>query len=258
MLGMPLVPRADFPELLPPAVLLTDHVAGSPELTPFVSEVVNSGGTVFLTASLLAEHDDDEELKTLAGFGGDGWAQRNHWFSSHFMVGDRAVEASAPVEFRFDLRPGTANVLASVSGVAHHRAERIPVVTRQAHVSGGAVVALNVFGASPADYRMDENLNVPIVLQMQNYPEPVVNVIQEQVALATGQAFLAPARVGYYPYVSGDFVLENFTDGKVFAVPVGEQLPLDAQELLGVATIEEKDGQRGVLLPPRSVALIGR
>ncbi|HPU84574.1 MAG TPA: hypothetical protein PLE60_04450 [Candidatus Latescibacteria bacterium] len=258
MLGMPLVPRADFPELLPPAVLLTDHVAGSPELTPFVSEVVNSGGTVFLTASLLAEHDDDEELKTLAGFGGDGWAQRNHWFSSHFMVGDRAVEASAPVEFRFDLRPGTANVLASVSGVAHHRAERIPVVTRQAHVSGGAVVVLNVFGASPADYRMDENLNVPIVLQMQNYPEPVVNVIQEQVALATGQAFLAPARVGYYPYVSGDFVLENFTDGKVFAVPVGEQLPLDAQELLGVATIEEKDGQRGVLLPPRSVALIGR
>jgi len=117
---------------------------------------------------------------------------------------------------------------------------------------------LNVFGASPADYRMDENLNVPIVLQMQNYPEPVVNVIQEQVALATGQAFLAPARVGYYPYISGDVVLENFTNEKVLAVPVGEQIPLDARELLGVAAIEEKDGQRGVLLPPRSVALIGR
>jgi len=270
MLGLPLVPVAAWPKVAPKAMLLTDHVAGDPNTTKTVAKVVKSGGTVFLTASLLAQHDDDERLKKLAGYQKDGWVQPNDWRSDRFLVGDDEVRSSTPVEFRFDLRPATATVLAAVSGVAHHRAERIPVVTRQQHPSGGAVVVLNMFGARETDFRMDENLNVPIILQMLHYPEQVVNAIQQQVAMATGRAFLTPARVGYYPFSGGDFVVENFTDETVFAQPVRRALAPDEKELLGIAEIVQKgqpfgveDGTgtasvRGIRVPPRSVALVGR
>lgn len=269
MLGLPLVPVATWPKKAPKSMLLTDHVADDPATTRNIAAVVRGGGTVFLTASLLAHRDDDEQLKELAGYEQDGWAQANHWSSSHFFVGDEQIEASGPVELRFDLRPTTATALASVSGVAHHRAERVPLVTRKEHRSGGAVVVLNVFGVRETDFRMDENLNVPIVLEMQRYPEPVVNVIQREVAKATGRAFLAPVRVGYYPFSKGDFVLENFTDETVLARPVGRVLAADEKEHLGIAEIVEPGeslGRRhradtaevkGIRLPPRSVALVG-
>jgi len=258
MLGIPLVPVAAWPAKAPRALLLTDHVADDPQVTKRIAEVVRAGGTVFMTASLLAQRDDEEELKKLVGYQDDGWAQPNNWASTRYAVGEKRITGEAPVALRFDLRPNTAKVLAAVGGVAHHRTEWIPLVTRQEHASGGAVVVLNVFGACKRDYRMDENLNVPIVLQMQNYPTEVVNVIQEQIAKATGQAFLTPARVGYYPFSGGDFVLENFTDETVFARAIGKELPADAKELLGIADIVEQDGVRGIELPPRALALIGK
>ena len=258
MLGVPLVPVAQWPAEAPGALLVTDHVASDPLLTQMVSDVVEAGGTVFMTASVLAQRDDDEELKTLAGLAGDGWVQPNHWYTDRFTVGDDMVFAEQPVEFRFDVRVSTAAVLAEVSGVAHHRDERIPVVTRQEHPSGGAVVVLNINGASDRDYRMDENLNVPAVLQMQLFPAEVVNVIQRQVARAVGGAFLTPAKVGYYPFDDGTVVLQNFTDSKVFAVPMGDVLPESATEQLGMGRIGKVNGVRGVMLPERTAALITR
>ncbi len=253
MLGIPLVPVAEWPADPPEALLLTDHVADDPELAAKVRDVVDAGGNVFLTAGLVAARDADEELKKLAGFEADGWAQPIKWSSDRFQVGDKEVQAAQPVAFRFDLRPTSAEVLATVSGVAHKRSERIPVVTRLAHSSGGAVVVLNVFGVAVSDYTMEENLNVPIVMQMQYYPEAVANVIQEQVANATGRAFLAPAKVGYYPFSNGDVVLENFTDSAVTAHVAGEGLAPEASEILGMAGLKDGD----VRLPSRSAALIG-
>jgi len=267
MLGFPLVPRADWPKTPPKALLVTDHVAADPNLAAQVAKVVNAGGTVFMTAAVLAQNDDNAALKGLAGFQDDGWSQPNSWESARFCVGGNDIVAAAPIPFRFDLRPSTAKVLAAVGGVAHHRTEWVPVVTRQEHSSGGAVVVLNVFGAAPRDFRMDENLNVPLPLRMQEYPAEVVNVMQEEIARATGRGFRTPARVGYYPFSGGDCALENFTDRTVFAVPIGDALPAGAKELLGMSRITDRAdvesaehggpaGVRGVRLPPHTVALI--
>ncbi len=259
MVGIPLVPVAEWPTAPPPTLLLTDHVADDADLASKVSQTVDAGGTVFLTASLLAQHDTDARLKELAGYGPDGWSQPIRWESRHFFVGDEPAAAGRPVGFRFDLWPTTAEVLASFSCAAHRRSTRVPVVTRQQHPSGGAVVVLNVFGVSELDYRLDENLNVPIVLQMQHYPEPVVNVIQGLVASATGQAFLAPPKVAYYPFSGGDAALQNFTDKPVVVSAAGEPIPAEAEELLGFARIADDgdgDGGRRVRIPARSIALI--
>jgi len=256
MIGVPLVPKVEWPATPPKALLVTDHVATDPALTDKVAEVVEAGGTAFITASALAQNDDDARLKELAGLASPGWSQSNHWFSDAFRVGGTDVMSSEPVEFRFDLRVTDAEVLAEAAGVAHHRDERIPVVTRHEHPSAGAVVVLNIQGVCDRDYHMDENLNVPAILQMQLLPAAVVNVIQEQVAAAIGGAFRSPARVSYHPFENGIAAVQNFTNDHVFAVPIGDALPEGAEELLGMATITTKDGVRGVRIPERSIALI--
>jgi len=258
MIGFPLVPRVNWPAETPTALLLTDHVAGDPSLAAQVAKVVNAGGTVFMTASALTRRDDDDELRALAGYAGDGWAQTSLWTTEEFSAAGQVVRSAEPVMLRFDLHPTTAEVLAHVGGPVHNRTEWVPLVTRQMHPSGGSVVVLNVCGAAPRDYRMDETLNVPLVLQMQLYPEAIVNVIQREIGRATGQGFLAPPKVACYPFSGGDVAIQNFTDHEVVAVPAGRPLPPDAKELLGLASFVERDGTRGVRLPPRTIALVGR
>jgi len=119
----------------------------------------------------------------------------------------------------------------------------------------GAVVVLNVNGVSRSDYRMDENLNVPAVLELQNLPEPILNVIQREVARAVGRGFAAPSRVAHYPFDNGVLVVENFRDEHVELEIVGEQLPANAEDEFGTAQITERDGRRFIRLQERSVAM---
>jgi hypothetical protein len=256
MIGMPLVPMAEWPEETPKSALFTDHSAGDPELTKRVRQVVEAGGTVFLTASVLALNDDNEELKELAGYQKDGWSQGNSWMGTHYRIGDETIDVADGIQFRFDLRPDTATVLAEVGGIAHARTELTPVVTRQDHPSGGAVVVLNVYGACERDYRMDENLNVPQILPAMGLPTEVVNIIQREVAKAIGGAILGPAKVAYYPFENGDVVIENFNDDAVLLVPEGTPLPKNGTDEFGVTDFVEMRGQSMIRIQGRSVALI--
>ena len=255
MIGMPLVPRADWPEETPGALLVTDHVATDPGLTDHVGAVVDAGGTVFITASALAQNDDNEELKRLAGFDGDGWAQLITWAAREFRIGDEAVSVADAVPFRFDLRAGSATVLAEAGGIAHARAEWTAVVTRQEHPSGGAVVVLNVNGVSASDYRMDENLNVPAVLELQNLPTAILNVVQREVAKSLGGGFAGPSRVAHYPFANDVLVVENFRDEQVDLEVLGDALPVGASDEFDSAHVGERKGRRVVTLQERSVAM---
>lgn len=254
MIGMPLVPVAEWPERTPKAVLLTDHSAHDSALTEKVRAVVNGGGTVFLTAALLALRDDDEELKQLAGYEKDGWSQLSSWPATRYRIGSEIIEVDEAVPYRFDLRAESAEVLAEVGGVAHHRTEWSSVVTRKEHEGGGAVIVLNINGASDADFRMDENLNVPIPLQALSLPVEVVNVIQREVGKATGQGVIAPPKVAYYPFESGDVVVQNFRDESVVLKAEGTEISEHTRLEFGAAKWSEKDG--GIVLQPRSVVLI--
>ena len=257
MIGFPLVPVAEWPEEPPKALLLTSHVASAPGLTGYVRKVVDASGTVFVTAGLLAAMDEDEEFRRLAGYGRDGWSQRRNWRSGNYTVGGRQF-VSTEVDWRFDLRPETATALASVSGMTH-RGPRydVPIVTRQDHKAGGAVVVVNIHGIAAEDYSMAESINVPVPLPGQNYPTPVLNVIQQEISRATGRAFLAPARVGYFPFSGGTVVLENFRDETACAKLGGAPLPAGVKDLLGNAEVLEGEGSVTVRLPARSVAMLG-
>ena len=255
MIGLPLVPVASWPETPPEAMLLTSHVADCPETTAETKRVVDAGGTVFITAGLLAAKDDDEEFKALAGFQRDGWSQRRNWTSGVFTV-DGLTFTAGEVDWRYDLVPETAETLASVSGMTH-RGPRydVPVVTRQMHSSGGSVIVLNIHGICEEDYSMAESINIPMPLPGQNYPAPVLNVIQREIARATGRAFEAPARVAYYPFCDSTVVLENFRNEPACAILAGDALPDDVVDLLGNAGITRGE-KTCIYLPARSVALL--
>ncbi|MDP6124139.1 MAG: hypothetical protein QGH20_00100 [Candidatus Latescibacteria bacterium] len=257
MIGFPLVPTAEWPQEHPSALLVTSHLADDPNLTTYVSEVVSKGGTVFVTAALLELKDTDEEFKTLAGYGEDGWAQSTPWTATTWTVGDQQIGSDTPASMRFDLRPSTAEVLAHGGATAHWRTEWIPVVTWKEHESGGAVVVLNVCGADSGDFPMHETLNVPIVLSMQLYPTRVINVMQQQIAQALGCGFLTPAKVAVYPFSGGDVVIQNFTDTTVTVTPIGEPFAADAKEHLGFADLVAGEGSPSLSLPPRTAALVG-
>jgi hypothetical protein len=256
--GMPLVPTATWPKETPKAALFTDHLAKDPELTGRVRAIVEAGGTAFITASVLEQNDDNEELKKLAGIHKDGWVQMSSWQGTRYRVGDKVIESTTPVPFRFDMRVETATPLAEVGGVAHHRTEWTPVVTRQSHPSGGAVVVLNVAGASmDRDFRMDENLNVPIPLPVQFLPAEVLATMQREIATAVGRSIVAPARVSFYPFANGDIFVENFRNHPVAVRFAGKALAEGAKEEFGGSVLAKNDSGEWVLhMQPRTVALI--
>lgn len=64
-----------------------------------------------------------------------------------------------------------------------------------------------------------------------------------------------PAGVSYHSFENGVAAIHNFTDNEVFAGTVGDALPEGAGEVLGMARITESNGVRGILLPPRTIAL---
>ena len=257
MCGFPLVPVADWPEETPKSLLVTAHNTDDDQLTAKVADVVDAGGTVFITAAAMAERDDDEELKKLAGYQQNGWVERRRWECDIIVLDDREFTYDETIEWRFDLQPQTAEILVGTRGMGHHGPDtRIPIVTRQEHASGGAVVVLNVYGASPEDFPMSESLNVPVELVMQKLPPVVLNIIQEQVAKAVGRAIIAPARVGFYPFENGTIVLQNFRDVPICAKIAGEDLPEGVKDQLGNAEVMRGDGATGVYLPPRSAALL--
>ena len=257
MVGFPLVPRVSWPEETPDALLLTAHMAGDPDLTKKVAEVVEEGGVAFLTANLMALRDEDNELKRLAGLQDDGWVEARRWESGTFIVNGKQLVVD-PITWRYDIRVETAEILAGVMprDSYHGSEDPVPVVTIQRHPSGGAVVVLNIWGAGPEDFPMDESLNVPIEMAALNFPPAVLNVIQGLIGEATGRAFIAPARVAYYPFSNGSLVVQNFRDVPVFATTSGQELSEGEEELLGDATILRGGDITGIYLPPRSVALV--
>ena len=256
MLGFPLVPCTTLPETPPNALLLTAHSAHVPGLTEYVAATVEAGGMVFLTAALLTLLDEDEEFKRLAGYEGDGSAQRIPWPAATFHVGEETAEVHTPVEIRFDLCPSSAEVLATGEAVAYHRTVQIPVVTRRMHPSGGSVVVLNVRGVADTDFLIHENLNVPEPLSAFGLPPVLTECIQEEIARALGRAFSTGPGVSYHMYDGGDILLCNCTDDRVRAVPLGDDLPDDARFVLGQARIVEMHGKHSVFIRPRSYALI--
>ena len=254
--GFPLVPRASWPEDTPDAMLMTAHVADEPNLAGKVAEVVEEGGTVFLTANLMALRDEDNDLKKLAGLQDDGWVEPRRWVSGTFTIGNKKLPVD-PITWRYDMRVETAEVLVGVMprDSYHGSEEPVPVMTIQRHKSGGAVIVLNIWGAGPEDFPMDESLNVPIEMDVLNFPPAVLNTIQEWIAEAVGRAFVAPAKVAYYPFSNGSFVVQNFRDVPVFARTAGQELG-SQKELLGDATILKGGDMTGVFLPPRTAALV--
>ncbi len=257
-MGMPLVPLAEFPENPPVAMLLTAHVAQHASLAARVRDVVDAGGTVFLTTALMAERDNDRELAKLAGLGVDGWVQRRKWTSDAFVIDGARITGNRLVDWRFDIRVEEAEMLAGVLPVDAFRGADVPVpvITRQGFPSGGAVVILNLYGADESDYTFSEPINVPTELAPTLYPEPVVNAIQEEVARSLGFGVIAPQRVSFHPYANGVCGLQSFRDTPVLVRLRGTLAENEQEELLGRAELVRGSETRGVFLPPRSAALL--
>ncbi len=265
MLGLPLIPSAEFPEDAR-SLILTEHASSDPGIIRKMGRLLESGGTIIATPGLLKRLQHESEMTSMAGYHSyatGGVKTRVKVFS----VDGRESAAENEIELVGDLNPDSAQILAyarkgelanpdsvNVSG------RDIPVLTLN-KTGGGKFFVLSARTFSRDDYLAEEYLNIPVLVSMIGLPQLLLDRLRLLALDTLGLKVESPSRVGVYPFTPGVLVLENFNDDCV-------TVKLSGYEAIGAAerkvTFQLGAGEvsgdlsegLSVSIPPREIVLL--
>jgi hypothetical protein len=216
MLGIPIVPVAEYPQRARMAMLGVQAAADA-RLVERVREHLRNGATLVLTPALVRRV---RALAEMAGVRATAEPQAAKVAVVH--VGGGSVPLSVSLEVDAGLQAAGATVLLSATGPGG----RVPLLTRQ-----GRLMVWNIRTFSEDDFRQTgEWLLPPKPLGWTRLPDPVVNQLRRRLLEPLGILLEAPARVAFYDF-GGFRCLYNFRDEPATARLNGKSVNVAAHGL---------------------------
>lgn len=206
MLGLPLVMSATFPENAR-SIFLSEHALADPDIAAKILAKLENGGTVIMTAGLLAGLKDNKEIMSAAGME-PGAIKR----TPRRMTADFALEDGTSVK-----APGYVTVTANmktegetlVPASANINGKIVPFITVSEGESGKVIVLnTNTYTASP----VGSELTVSQPVLISNMPEAVAAALRNAALAPLGLRADMPTKVGLYLYENNYIAVENFND----------------------------------------------
>jgi len=216
MLGIPLVPAAQYPGRARVAVLAA-QAAADPELQLRIGRHLAAGARLFLTPALL------RRVPALGEAAGVAVSRRvEPGLAREARIGTRLLTLATPLEVDMGLKADKAAILLSVRADGRW----VPLLTRR-----GTVYVWNVRTFAEQDFhQVGEWLLAPKPLGLVRMPHALVNALRGHILAPLGVSLQAPARVAFCDF-EGFRCLYNFTDAKVTARLNGKSVELEANRL---------------------------
>lgn len=222
MLGLPIVPAAQYPGSAKAAILGV-QASGDPRLLVKMKQHLARGATLVLTPALLRKLGRaGEEFATATA----GSQARPDTISEVALAGG-ALKLEAPLDVDLALAAPRDNVvLWAVSG-----GRKIPYLTAR-KAGRGTVMVWNVRTFSEADYqKTKERLLAPAKLSLPEMPQALADDLRARMLAPLGVTLTAPAGVACYVF-GGAQCLYNFQDKEVEVVLNRQPVKLGANALV--------------------------
>ncbi len=222
MLGLPIVPAAQYPGAAKAAILGV-QASGDPRLMLKMKQHLARGGTLILTPALLRKLGRaGEELATAATA-----AEVRPGTVSEVLLENGPVKLEAPLEVDLGLAsPRDSVKLWAVSG-----GRKIPYLVVRKY-GRGTVMVWNVRTFNEADYeKTKERLLAPEKLGLPAMPRALADDLRKRFMAPLGVTLSAPVGVAYYMFGNAQ-CLYNFNDNEVDVVLNQQKLKLTANALL--------------------------
>jgi len=209
MFGVPVLMTAEYPRDAR-SVLLTEHAAADRDIVKKMRETLSSGGTLLLSAGLIDELKQNEEVLKMAGLLPPGSKTMKGKMATKFVVRGNDVTAGGHVEIGERLRVGSAEVVAA----AEIDGSLYPALTVKQFPEGRVVV----FNARTFTYFPNtDDLVIPVPVSLINTPSEVVQELRDEATAPLGVQAEMPSRVGLYMFENQYFALDNFNDNPISA-----------------------------------------
>jgi hypothetical protein len=185
MIGLPIVPRATYPEDARVAILGV-QAAADPALINKMKRHLSAGATLILTPALLRRVG--VEAMRMAGI--EVSTPDEPATASEVRVGDRHLSLPVPLEYDSAVRSSGSSVRVDTRGV--------PLYTFRPQ-NCGAVIVLNVRTFNEQDFKdTGEVLLAPKPRGLASIPETLADEIRKPILNRLGVRFKAPSGVGLY------------------------------------------------------------
>jgi hypothetical protein len=265
MLGLPLVPSAEFPEDAR-SLILTEHAASDPGVPLKIRNFLEGGGTLIATSGLLRRLQHDRRITSMAGYqsyaiGGVKTKVKV------FTIDGRGAAAERDIELVGDLKPDSAEVLVYARSGELVNPDRvsptgreIPVLTVN-KVGRGKFFVLSAGTFSKDDYLVEEYLNIPVPVSMISFPQFFLDRLRLLFLEPLGLKVESPSKVGVYPFAPGILILENFNDDCVMvkvsgAIAIGVSEGKIVSQLGSAEVSGDISGGLFMKIPPREIVLL--
>lgn len=245
MLGLPLLPVAQIPEN-PMALFLPTQAATDPDLVTKIESLLQKGKQILITPGLFGAVADREKLEELAG------VKIKNVKKAPVCTPEGAAE---PIQLATQLtaKPAKVVIEATVAGKA------VPVFTVHTPHSGGKMCVLNVNTFSESDFQDDvEPLLAPRQISWLDLPETWLNSIRQEMLAPFHFGLNCPARVGFYPIGSQNWVFVNFNNKSVeieFSAPALTPGKIIRNQFSGETLVYEKPSLKWKVSPREIVWL---
>jgi len=204
MIGLPIVPVANYPASFK-AAILGAQAAADPDLVQQIRKHLASGATLVLTPSLLRLLQKSGGAD-LAGASVSPTTQPGT--AAEAEIGGRKLGLDRPLEIEQSLQaPPSAVRLTAIS-----EGRRIPLLTAR-KVGRGHVMVWNVRGLSDQDGR-EGWVDAPKEMGLPDIPQALADELRRQFLLPLGIKLDGPTQVAFY-LLGGARVFYNFRDRPV-------------------------------------------
>lgn len=241
MLGIPLIPVADYPEDAQ-TVFLPTQAASDPDILGKLASSLRKGARIIMTVGFLTKIDDGGELAASAGISRPLVQELS---ADKIVLHGRDSTMSRPldVEAKFYVEDGEA-LLTAIIGE-----DQIPFMTKSAN---GQLYVMNVHTFSEADFEaVGEVLLCPRPLGLVELTESWANTVRAVFYDEIKVNMKAPARVTMQPLQNGDLVVHNYNKHAIELSVNG--LPNGAyKDLLTNETLHSSEGKLMITMPARS------
>jgi len=203
MLGIPLVPFAQFPEESPVVVFPT-QAAADRDIGERITDALNRGQHLVFTSGFLATAREGRQFARLAGLKVP--VRANPQAADRIQVQPGSVPIGPGLRLHANLEPGVAKVLltAEVDG------RPVPFLTERS-VQGCRIVVLNTHTYSQADFdAVGEVLLPPTPLGLLEIPDVWARELRRVFGGDQGLRLRGPTRVTLQPLNGAGWLIQNY------------------------------------------------
>jgi len=199
MLGIPLIPVAQYPENAN-VIFLPTQAATDLEILKKIETSISNNATLIFTTGFLAHAKDGQRLAEIAGI-------RWPLVSTPLVAEEIIVEGETEhIKYGLDLESVVQLTDGNAKLSASHHSDKIPFL-----VASAQIFTLNTHTFSQADFdAVGEVLLCPRPLGLLEIPENWANTLRDQFLTPLGIGFYAPTRVTLQPYGDSGWVIHNY------------------------------------------------